>query len=301
MKINYKQYHMTVVCASLVASLSILDLAGQDGGEIPESIKKEMQFLVGDWNFSATRNGEPVTGNYSARWASGGTCLLMTFRSDSDDSTGVSSWDAATNEIVENWFDPGTGRIELRYKVTSPAELKGTSKRVAMNGEKSEGKLSLTKNGPDSFRYTEETGGFTWEIDNNRVQRSMASKQPLMDELAALVGVWEEKDDKGVRRWVFDWSPEKNFLNNQQTAFGPDGKPIWTLNGSLGWDQGRNQITNWCVWGGGGESKFFWKKLTQNTWEASNESGNMTWKFTPESSRLRVVNNTGLETVFLKR
>ena len=58
MKINYKQYHMTVVCASLVASLSILDLAGQDGGEIPESIKKEMQFLVGDWNFRP-----PVTGN----------------------------------------------------------------------------------------------------------------------------------------------------------------------------------------------------------------------------------------------
>ena len=63
-----------------------------------------------------------------------------------------------------------------------------------MNGEKIQrGKLSLTKNGPDSFRYTEETGGFTWEIDNNRVQRSMASKQPLMDELAALVGCLGKK------------------------------------------------------------------------------------------------------------
>ena len=39
MKINYKQYHMTVLCASLVAGLSILDLVGQDGGEIPKSIK----------------------------------------------------------------------------------------------------------------------------------------------------------------------------------------------------------------------------------------------------------------------
>ena len=130
MKINYRQYHMTVLCASLVAGLSILDLAGQDGGEIPESIKKEMRFLVGDWNFSATRNGEPVTGNYSARWASGGTCLLMTFRSDSDNSTGVSSWDAATNEIVENWFDPGAGRIELRYKVTSPSGVVSFSEPV---------------------------------------------------------------------------------------------------------------------------------------------------------------------------
>ena len=301
MNTDHKAYCMKTVFIFLLSGLSVLDAIAKDIPTLPESIKKEMQFLEGHWTFITEQNGEPKTGHYTARWASRGTCLLMTFRSDSDNSTGVSSWDAATNEIVENWFDPTAGRLELRYKVTSATEWEGTSKRVTMDGKISNGKLRIIKNGRNSFRYTEKTGGLTWEIDNKRILRPMNSQQSSTAELAAFIGVWEATSEKGTRRWTFEWSPEKDFINNQQTVLDTEGQQIWTINGSLGWDQGIGQITNWCVWGGGGKTTFFWKKLSQDMWESSTESAEKTWKFTAGSSKLRMIDSDGTETIFTKQ
>jgi hypothetical protein len=186
-----------------LSGFSIWDALAKDEARLPAPIKKKMQVLVGQWTFSAPQTGEPKTGHYTARWASCGTCLLMTFSCGLDNSTGVSSWDAATNEIVENWFAPKAGRMELRYKATSATKWKSTSKRVIMDGKTSNGKLRVVKYGRNSFRYTEETGGLTWEIDNKRMLRPMNSQHSSINELAAFIGVWEETNFNAYYQTAF--------------------------------------------------------------------------------------------------
>ena len=274
---------------------------GQEVMELPEEIRKEMAFLVGDWTFEAKEDGKATSGRYSTRWASGRTCLTMTFRSDLHDSTGLSSWDPATGEIVEIWTGPATGRLELRYRVVSDKVWEGTSTLSGLDGQVSQGKIRVEKTGEDSFRYTEKTGDKTWDIENQRVTRSRAGDNPHSKELAAFVGNWEATLPSGGKRlWTIEWSPRENFLNNQLTNLDADGKTNWTINGMLGWDDGMQQVTNWCVGGNGARFSFFWTKLDDNSWEAKNESGNMTWKFTPMGDKLRVIAN-GNELLYEKK
>ena len=110
----------------LLVACQPTSLVAQEAMELPDEVRKEMNFLVGDWTFTAKENGKSTSGFYSTRWASGGTCLTMTFRSNTHNSTGLSSWDPVTNEIVENWTGPSTGRLELRYQIKSDSEWEGT-------------------------------------------------------------------------------------------------------------------------------------------------------------------------------
>ena len=283
----------------LVSHLSAL--TGQEIMELPDEIRKEMKFLVGDWTFEAKEDGKETTGRYSTRWASGGTCLTMTFRSDRHDSTGLSSWDPASKEIVEIWTGPATGRLELRYRVLSDKVWEGTSTLSGIDGQVSHGKIRVEKTGEDSFRYTETTGDKTWDIENQRITRSGAGKKPHAKELAAFVGNWETTLPSGGKRlWTIDWSPGKDFLNNQLTNLDSEGNTAWTINGMLGWDEGMEQVTNWCVGGNGARFHFVWRKLDSETWEAVSESGKATWKFTPMGDKLRVVVN-GNEMLYEKQ
>ena len=96
-----------------------------------------------------------------------------------------------------------------------------------------------------------------------------------------------------------DKYPGMNFLNNQMLNVGADGDLDWSLNGTIGWDSGIQKITNWCVTDSGKQVKFVWTKIDDTTWEAVNESGQNTWKFTPMGDKLRFV--TGGNEVFYER
>lgn len=267
-------------------------VTAQEVMELPEEIQKEMQFLAGDWTFTSEENGKTITGTYSTRWASGGTCLTSTFRGGDYDQAGLLSWDPATGEIVEVWAGPAIGRLEARWRVVSEKVWEGTSKLSGTDGKVARGNIRLEKTGDDSFRYTENTGGKTWDIENKRISRSEIPSNPHAKQLAAFLGDWEMELPSGEKRlWTFALSPRKTFLNNEMTNFDADGNMIWTLNGMLGWDGGIQKITNWCVIGSGERVKFVWTKLDDKTWEARNESGQMSWKFTPMGDKLRVVSN----------
>ncbi len=284
----------------LLVACQPTSLVAQEAMVLPDEVRKEMNFLVGDWTFTAKENGKSTSGFYSTRWASGGTCLTMTFRSDTHNSTGLSSWDPVTNEIVENWTGPSTGRLELRYQIKSDSEWEGTSTLSGIDGKVLKGKIRVEKNGPNSFRYTESTGDKTWDIENKRMVRSPGTTNQHVKELDAFVGNWERPGEDGAKiLWTINWSPGMNFLNNQMLNVGADGDLDWSLNGTIGWDSGIQKITNWCVTDSGKQVKFVWTKIDDTTWEAVNESGQNTWKFTPMGDKLRFV--TGGNEVFYER
>lgn len=265
---------------------------GQEVMKLPDEIRNQMNFVVGDWTFNAKENDKSTTGFYSARWASEGTCLKLTFRSDTHNSTGLGSWDPVSNELVETWTGPATGRLELRFSMKTESVWEGISTVWGIDGKESKGKIRFEKTGPDSFRYTETTGDKTWDIENKRIVRAPGDSNPHAKELDAFVGHWEmptEGDSKRV--WVFNWNPGMNFLNNYMVNLDSGGEVKWSLNGAIGWDSGIQKITNWCISDSGQPMKFVWTKIGDTTWEAVNESGDKTWEFTPMGDRLRVVTN----------
>jgi hypothetical protein len=253
-------------------------IQGADAEEIPEKIKQEMQFLVGDWEFAADENGSKHPGRYSAQWMNNRTVLLMTFRSDKHNATGISSWDPTTNEIVENWFGTATGRLELRYRIKSADEWEGTAKLSAFDGTTAKGTNRVQKTGPDSFIYTEKIGERTMVIENRRIRQAT---EDSVSDFSGFVGTWEAKlKDGGTRRWSFAWSPERNFLNNQLTAFDVDGETQWSMNGTLGQNKSRSALSNWCVSYTGAEMTFYWEKAEGPTWNLSNNRNDRKWTFT---------------------
>ena len=273
----------------LVTSFPTITMA-QEVMKLPDDVRKQMEFLVGDWSLTAEEDGKATTGFYSARWGSDGTCLTLTFRTDTHNSTGLSSWDPSTNQMVETWTGPATGRLELRFTKKSASVWDGTSTLSGIDGKVSTGKISFEKTSPDSFLYTEKTGDKTWKIENKRIVRTPGAANPHAKDLNSFVGNWEMVNEDGSKRiWLIDWNTRKQVLNNEMINLDAEGEPKWSLNGSIGWDTGLQKITNWCVTDSGDQAKFVWTKVDDTTWEAVNEAGNKTWRFTPMGDRLRVV------------
>lgn len=255
--------------------------------ELPEKIRQEMQFLVGDWEFTATENGEKHPGRYTAQWTNNRTVLLMTFRSDKHNATGMGTWDPVTNEIVEIWYGTETGRLETRYKIKSDKMWTGTTVLSGFDGTSSKGTNRVEKTGADSFRYTETTGDRTMVLENKRIRQQQA---PDVSTLSGFVGTWEAKlENGGTRRWVFTMSPEGNFLNNQLTTLDADGKTAWSMNGSIGVHKDRSALTNWCVSHNGAEMAFYWQKMDGPVWHVTNNKNDRSWKFTLENGLLTSV------------
>ena len=275
--------NMIITGCFVVSCLSGL-VQADDHAKLPDNIRQEMQFLVGDWGLIANENGTPHPGRASVRWANRGTVLLMTFRSDIHSATGISSWDPATNEIVENWFGFATGRVENRYRIHSKSEWKGTVKRSELDGTTTNGTNRVEKNGPDSFRYSETIGKRTMNIENRRIT-SPASEQ--VKAVSGFIGTWEAQlQSGGTRRWQFRWSPEGDFVNNQMTGLDAKGKVQWTLNGMLGSSKDKKSLTNWCVTSQGTQTSFVWQKADGHSWNVTNTSGDKKWTFTLKNGAL---------------
>ena len=75
-----------------------------------------------------------------------------------------------------------------------------------------------------------------------------ASHYEKLKELEFFVGQWEAKVEGGATfQWVFNWTEDKNFLQNVITGKDAKGNAIMSNKGYLGWDPNYRQITCWCV------------------------------------------------------
>lgn len=64
-----------IVC--LLTGTLLVTLTVQSHAQIPETVRKQMDFLVGGWEVEGTHEDQKVTGHFDIRWAPGQSSLVM--------------------------------------------------------------------------------------------------------------------------------------------------------------------------------------------------------------------------------
>ncbi len=267
---------LTVVIVFAIYSPTSL-LQAQEPVKVPAKVQAEMAYLVGEWDYTAIENGKTFEGHYTARWAPGKQGLWMTFVSKIHNDFGVSAWDPETGEMVENWYGPTEGRLELRYRIDSATKWSGSSKNVRPDGTVSSGKMGVQKMDSNNFRFVKATEGQDLDIT---MHRKVIKADSNLAGLDAFVGDWVSESDNGKRRtWSFSWDATHTFLNNQMIQYDSNGEVVWTLSALVGWDQENERLVNWGRGGKGQSMDFYWTKLADGTWQSQGASGDRTWNF----------------------
>ena len=266
--------------------------AAEEAGVLPADVREAMSFLVGEWTFTVVENGEEQQGHYAARWAEGGDCLHLTFRTPTHRDTGLGSWDPSTGELVENWYGPTAGRLEIRYQITSTTTWTGATRASKPDGKVVEGTCELQRTDANGFVYRGTSATETIHITNSRVLPAENSAAARVAVLKAFVGTWEANlPNGGTRQWSFGWSPEHLFLNNRMVSRDANGDPTFILNGTIGWDAANEQLTNWCVDALGEQMTFVWKATNTAQWNVSSPQNGATWEFTPTADTMTWVHS----------
>jgi hypothetical protein len=270
-------YRLLTVAIVFAISSSASLLQAQKPVKVPAKVQAEMAYLVGEWNYTAIENGKTFEGHYTARWAPGKQGLWMTFVSEIHNDFGVSAWDPETGEMVENWYGPTEGRLELRYRIDSAKKWSGAARNVRPDGTVSTGKMEVQKTDSNNFRFVKATEGQDMDIT---MRRKVVKADSNLAGLDAFVGDWVAESENGTRRtWSFSWDVTHRVLNNQMIQYEEDGEVAWTLNAILGWDQENEQLVNWGRGDTGQSADFYWTKLADGTWQVKAASGNRTWNF----------------------
>jgi hypothetical protein len=106
-----------------------------------------MTCLVGEWETSVSFNGEKFVGKYSAKWAPGKHCLILSSSLDNDASShasGVGGWSPDRKQYVEHWFTSDGTKRTLYYSLgEKKGAWAGTLEVVDKDGNKSSGRAHL--------------------------------------------------------------------------------------------------------------------------------------------------------------
>jgi uncharacterized protein (TIGR02246 family) len=150
----------------------------------------------------------------------------------------------------------------------------------------------------DTGRYTSvwvKQGG-KWRIRSMRdLPESLDEDKPLatarLQQLAWLVGEWQEKAAKPQVTMSVRWGPNQTFLIQRFTIKQADGTEIRTTQ-RIGWDPREEMIRSWLFDSSGGFGSGYWTRQG-NSWEEENEgvlpNGDVmtsvsTWKFVDDNT-----------------
>lgn len=273
---------LAIVCLVMFTWCSV-SLSAAEPSAVPAEIRKEMAYLVGQWEYEWTEAGETWVGRYTARWAAGGNCLLLSSESDRHNDVAVSSWDPKSGEMVEVWSGKTGTRLELRYTIEKGKDWVGTSTETLADGTQTQGGIRVRKKGPNSFIYTRTVADSTRTIVMKKLP---AANTPELSALASFEGKWSAKTSNGGRRvWVFEWSPYRDSLRNQMIAYSPDGKVLWSLNARVTYSERQQRYSNAGKFGEQ-DVEFIWRPLDNGAWESKAVANDRKWVFTPKGTEL---------------
>jgi hypothetical protein len=132
------------MAATFLMMTSTVTIA-QEKIEVPKEALKEMAFLVGEWDAKGTFNGEEVSGTYSAKWAPGRHCLILT-SSWNGHASGIGGWSPDRKQYVEFWYGADGNSRTFRYSLDKKKGVWGGRwTEVNKEGKKGSGKISLQK------------------------------------------------------------------------------------------------------------------------------------------------------------
>ncbi len=115
---------------------------------------------------------------------------------------------------------------------------------------------------PSTRRYTVlyvRQGG-QWRYSSAREERDpSASAHHQLEELAWLVGEWNDESPDSVVQILCKWSPDGHFLLRDFTVR-VRGKSVMTVNERIGWDAQARQIRSWVFDSEGGHGSGLWSR-----------------------------------------
>ena len=121
-------------------------VVGQADDDAADNVRAAMRYLVGTWAVEGNDNGNSFTATFTARWAPAKNCLTVTFKSDTENATGISGRDPATNDLVETLYLADDTRIENRYSYISEKVWEGTAIVQDRSGKTDKPAIRLEKN-----------------------------------------------------------------------------------------------------------------------------------------------------------
>lgn len=135
-----------MIAMALLTTSSVVARA-QEKVDVPKEALQEMAFLVGNWESKGTFDGEQMSGTYSAAWAPGKHCLILT-SSLNPPASGIGGWSPDRKQYVEYWFAADGNKRTIRYSLDKVKGVwEGTWTEINSSGKKGSGKISLEKKG----------------------------------------------------------------------------------------------------------------------------------------------------------
>jgi hypothetical protein len=134
----------TVIPVAFLMMVSTIAIADEKV-EVPAEALKEMSFLVGEWESQGTFNGEEMSGTYSAKWAPGRHCLILT-SSWNGHASGIGGWSPDRKQYVEYWYGSDGNNRTFRYSLNRKKDVwSGKWMEINKEGKKGSGKVRLQK------------------------------------------------------------------------------------------------------------------------------------------------------------
>jgi hypothetical protein len=305
------------VAATMLVGLFALAVASAlavaaEPTRIPKEALDEMEYRVGTWESTLFIDGEKRGTNIRevTEWAPGGQYSLRIYQTGVENGVtrhGVctAGWDPRNKQLVEHWHVSDGVYVSYRYHIDKVKNAwVGTFRYADTEGKTIEGKSVVEKKSRDEWAWkgtwVENGKERTRSCISRRVKAAQTPQVSNYDRLKGLeflIGDWEAKNgDGGMTRWKFNWTPEKNGVQNVISGKSPDGKLQFSNMGVLSWDPDYRRITNWCVTNEGTQVKFLWAKRDDGKWETWLPGSQLRWIVTiPDQNTLRMEGSDGAQ------
>ncbi len=159
-----KRIMMFAVAAMFVCGFAFGQENVEENSILPSDVVDELQYFVGEWTAEGEAARGAIEGNWIAKWAPGGQCLVLDYRGslggEAFRSDALWGWDSANKELLLVSFFTLDALEVIRTKVDSPGVYRG-SYTGQVKGEPFKAKAEYKKEGENAwtFKSTDATVG----------------------------------------------------------------------------------------------------------------------------------------------
>jgi hypothetical protein len=252
---------------------------------------KELECFIGDWegkgvvpaspaNSDTVQKlaGKPIVLKLNVSWGPGKCSQIMR-----------STWEVPGEILIQSMWIRGWDQRSEAIRVYSFTTHKGawdsTVKKegeqwlvdfagVNLDGSRCKGKITIEFKDEDTFVETEHSStvdgkpipDLVYTFTRVKSEPPTPNSERLKD-LAFIIGTWEAKNTEGgTTQWSFEWSANKNSIENELIAKRSDGEITNSAEALLAWDTVNRRFTNWWVDGMGNANSFVWAQTGDKTW-----------------------------------
>ncbi len=232
-----------VLAATWLASTAVAD--GQEGGPGKRSVDEQALHSLGQRYADAYKAGKAES-------------LASLFTEDAEmiDENGDR---IRGRQAIQEVFSAIFRRRPGASLTITPNSLRFLTPDVAL--EEGITIVKVGKESPSTRRYTVlyVKQGDQWRYSSAREERDPSVAHQHLEELAWLVGDWNDESPDSVVQIHCQWSPDGHFLLRDFTVR-VRGKPVMTVNERIGWDAQSRQIRSWVFDSEGGHGSGLWSR-----------------------------------------